>query len=319
MTRARREKVDLSRTCYYHCFSRCVRQSYLCGVDTETGRDYSHRKAWIVSRIKQVAEAYAIGICAYAVMSNHYHVVLEVKPALAGSWDAATVLAQWSKLYPKDAKRIEALKPMSTVLYTQQVEKIRGYLTDLSWFMKSINEWIAKLSNQDEDKKGRFWEGRFGSQALLDEGAVLSAMAYVDLNPIRANICKTPEASDYTSIQARIKAYATEQAQPKELVPLQSNSTTSIAYSLEDYLALIEASGRCLIAGKGHIPEQLPKLLDRLNLQAEGWLTLMQQLETSFAYAVGAEEALSNFSLTRRYLKGRRLAKLIYTPQALAA
>ncbi len=319
MTRARKEKVDLNQTCYYHCFSRCVRQSYLCGVDSETGKNYSYRKAWIVRRMQQVADAFAIGICAYAVMSNHYHIVIEVKPELAASWDDMTVISQWSKLYPADAKRAHILKSNGALaLYKQRVAQIRSHLTDLSWFMKSINEWIAKESNEDDQKKGRFWEGRFGSQALLDDVAILSAMTYVDLNPIRAGVCKTLEASDYTSIQARIQCYAAKQPQPDSLIPLFANQKQGIRFSLDDYLMLVETSGRCLVEGKGHIPERLPVLLDRLVLQTEGWVTLIQELEDSFAYAVGSYEALSNFSLTKRNLKGWQLAKRLYMQRQAA-
>ncbi len=77
-------------------------------------------------------------------------------------------------------------------------------LKNLSWFMRTLNEYIARLANAEDGVKGRFWEGRFKSQALLDEQALLAAMAYVDLNPVRAGIADTPENSDYTSIQERL-------------------------------------------------------------------------------------------------------------------
>ena len=86
MTSARANKIDLSATPYYHCMTRCVRRTFLCGNDNQTGQDYSHRKEWIAARMKELANIFAIQICAYAVMSNHYHMVLFVNEEQAKNW-----------------------------------------------------------------------------------------------------------------------------------------------------------------------------------------------------------------------------------------
>ena len=88
-------------------------------------------------------------------------------------------------------------------------ETIKEYwrrLFDMSWFMRDLNEYIAREANKEDHWTGRFWEGRFKSQALLDESALLTCMAYMDLTPIPAKMEETPETSAHTSIKKRTGA-----------------------------------------------------------------------------------------------------------------
>jgi REP element-mobilizing transposase RayT len=200
----------------YHCFSRCVRRAFLYGLDSRTGRDYSHRKAWLVSRLRQLAGIFAVEVCAYAVMENHYHAILRTRPDIAARWSDEEVAARWLTLYPRNCglRRIAKLpvKEQIRVLANcpKRIGKLRQRLSNLSWFMGRLNEYIARAANKEDEVKGRFWESRFKCQALLDEAAIAACMVYVDLNPIRAGRAKTPEESDFTSIQERIRAWRDE-------------------------------------------------------------------------------------------------------------
>jgi len=104
--------------------------------------------------------------------------------------------------------------------------------------MRCLNEPIARTANAEDHCAGRFWEGRFKSQALLDARAVLACMAYVDLNPIRAAMARTPEKSDYTSIQERIL-----QPENTSLKPFSEQDDNGIPFGLKDYLELVDWGG----------------------------------------------------------------------------
>ncbi|WP_228710788.1 transposase [Saccharobesus litoralis] len=219
MATARRSQICLEETQYYHCISRCVRRAFLCGNDKFTTKNFDHRKGWIVKRIKQLASIFAIDIAAYAVMSNHYHVVLYVNRDKALAWDDQTVLKQWTLLCkPKPVVERwlsgNIISQSDNLIIQQCVTEYRQRLTDISWFMRFLNEHVARLANEEDNCTGRFWEGRFKSQALLDETALLACMAYVDLNPIRANITDSLETSDYTSIQERMGLQPEPQTNP---------------------------------------------------------------------------------------------------------
>jgi hypothetical protein len=86
MPKPRKALVLLEETPYYHCVSRCDRRAFLCGVDAHTGKSYEHRRQWIVDPLKQLVDIFAIDICSYAVLHNHYHVILHVDSQLAAGW-----------------------------------------------------------------------------------------------------------------------------------------------------------------------------------------------------------------------------------------
>src|SRR5262245_8017762 len=95
---ARKHQVCLTDTPYYHVIARCVRRAWLWGFDEYAGRDYSHRKVWVLERLQQVSSVYAIEPCAYAVMSNHYHLVLHVDQQRARGWEPLEVVSRWGQL-----------------------------------------------------------------------------------------------------------------------------------------------------------------------------------------------------------------------------
>ncbi len=215
MTRARSSLISLSATPWYHVMSRCVRRAFLCGDDRHSGENYDHRRGWIAERVKQLAGVFAIDVAAYAVMSNHYHLVLRVDAGRADAWSREEVLRRWTQLFdgPALVQQLLAARerdedPGFSAAMMSRVDEwaqtYRARLMDVSWFMRVLNESIARRANAEDKVTGRFWEGRFKSQALLDEQAILTAMTYVDLNPIRAAMAQTPEDSEHTSVAERI-------------------------------------------------------------------------------------------------------------------
>jgi REP element-mobilizing transposase RayT len=314
MPQPRKSQVSLIDTPYYHCVSRCVRRSFLCGVDKYSGQSYEHRRGWVEDRLLFLSTVFAIDICAYAVMSNHTHVVVYVDKVLADSWDIKTVLSRYHQLHKGTLLthkylKGEILSPGELITFDETVERYRQRLYDISWFMRNLNEYIAREANKEDACTGRFWEGRFKSQALLDESAVLACMAYVDLNPLRAKMEKTPETSQHTSIKKRAQAVKNQEPQPNTLTPFVGNPRhdmpKGIAYHLQDYCELVDATGRVIRDDKaGHIDAAHSPILTRLGLNSEQWLTLTTEFEKHFCYAAGAELMMKEF---KRHTKHQRL------------
>ena len=243
------------------------------------GRCYEHRRDWLEQKLLDTASVFAIKLCAYTVMSNHYHVVLHVRPDLAASWTDNEVIKRWHQLFSGTLLSHQYLlgKPLNRAEQRQikaQIKEWRHRLTDISWFMRIVNEAIARQANAEDDCTGRFWEGRFKSQALLDEAALLTCMAYVDLNPIRAGIAPTPEASEFTSIKCRIEALKAMHPPHQSLEDFVGNSNNiGIAFRIKDYLELVDWTARIVRDDKrGFISNSTASIFERLNLPDKSWI-----------------------------------------------
>jgi len=309
MPQARNRLVSLEDTPYYHCISRCVRRAFLCGQDPQTGFNFEHRRQWIVDRIKTLSSIFAIELCAYAVMSNHYHIVIRVNTEQAHHWSDQEVAERWTQLFAEPMLIRRYLTGVDlTEADRERVKSLlntwRHRLIDLSWYMRCLNEPIARMANREDDCTGRFWEGRFKSQALLDERAVLACMAYVDLNPIRASLARTPEESEFTSIQERIKYPETHSLRP---FAEHGKNFLGIPFDLTDYLELVDWAGREIkYSKKGYIPAHVPPILTRLGMDAEPVFNYLSRTEKQPFGALGPVSKLRAFahSMGRRYIKG---------------
>jgi REP element-mobilizing transposase RayT len=271
--------------------------------------------------MKLLASVFAIDLCAYAVMSNHYHIVIRVKRQQAREWSNREVAERWARIFstPQAVQHWLKCSHLSDGEYQQVgqlIETWRCRLHDISWFMRCLNEPIARMANHEDGCKGRFWEGRFQSQALLDERAVLSCMAYVDLNPIRAAIASTPEHSDYTSIQERIR-----QPQDHRLYPFAEGGDhdQGLPFGLKDYLELVDWAGRQIRRDKkGSIPIATPPILQRLAMDSTLVLDFLKTKPDIPVRALGTPAQLRSMarSVGLKFLRGVSLGKRLYPDPA---
>ena len=279
MTIARSRQVNVDTTPYYHVIGRCVRRAFLCGLDSASGKDYEHRRQWVVDRLRILCSVFTVELCSFAVLSNHYHLVIRLTTDQAESWTNDEVMSRWEKVYgiatPIAVGLADGASPAQRAVAEEMIDVRRQRLTNLSWFMKCLNEYIARKANLEDRCTGAFWEGRYKSQALLDDRALLTCMAYVDLNPIRAGMAKSPEESDYTSIQSRIEKTGGKSI-PLPLVPFEDEletDQTALPYYLRQYLELVDWTGRATRDNKrGSIPVNVEPILDRLGFDESTWL-----------------------------------------------
>ena len=313
MTYPRSHLVSEDEAGFYHVVSRCVRRAFLCGQDRFSGKCFEHRRQWIEDRILALAECFSVSVYSYAVMSNHFHIVLHVDPSSAAALTKEDVASRWLAAFPgplkhdhsKDlAQRMEA----SILSDPGRVKELRKRLGSLSWFMKALNEPIARMANREDDCKGKFWEGRFKCQVLLESQAVLSCMAYVDLNPARAAMCNTLAESKHTSIQKRLNKRASSKGKLKNekslldrpLKPVAGlNAEGLLDLTESSYIELVQWTGeharsdkRGKLKSNTEGPRAAPAAIWQVSNHPDAWLRQVQGTESIYYRAIGSAQAL---------------------------
>lgn len=327
--------ICLEDTPYYHVVARCVRRAWLWGYDSYAGKDYSHRKAWVLHRLRQLADIFSIELCAYAIMSNHYHLVLRVDRQRMARLSHAEIVTRWTQLFsiPPLIQRWQdgRANAAERLIAEELIERWRLRLIDISWYMRCLNEHLARRANAEDECTGRFWQGRFKSQALLDEAGLLTAMAYVELNPVRAGIAATPEESEFTSIYARLqqprhassvpprtrqppKAQTGHQPGPPLLAFSESADPdrSYIPMRFMEYLQLLDWTGRQRRADEREAIEQdLPPIFARLQIEPDAWLRTMRPGGNLFGRAIGRLDRLQIHArkLGQGWIRGLRAAR----------
>jgi hypothetical protein len=316
MTQARRQLVDPTQAGTFHCINRCVRRSWLCGMDTYTNTSFEHRKPWVEARILELGSIFACGIYSWAVMSNHLHLVVHMSPSTSRDWSPTEVATRWVRLYPAHNDALCAEKIAAIVDNAEIIAEYRSRLTNLSWLMKSLSEPIARRANEEDKVSGRFWEGRFKCQALLSEKSILAAMAYVDLNPVRAKITSSISTSRYTSVKARNQQLRKSPERANQpLMPLIGVRSFNLpAISEADYIELVDFTGREWHAGKrGKIDANEPKALTKLGLNKNHWTTRVKGIGSGYWRVVGEVEELIDKAkeISQRTLFGIGFARVL--------
>jgi hypothetical protein len=235
----------------------------------------------------------------------------------------------------------------------ERIAELRKRLSSISWFMGRLNEFIARKANKEDNVKGRFWESRFKCRPLLDVAAIAACMVYVDLNPVRAGLAATPEESDFTSIQQRIRTWHnnmlsqvhlpardahdinsipapvsqsippdSSDCPPSWLCPIESDNRDGgiLQMTEAEYLDLADKSGRILRSGKrGAIDPDLVPILQRIGIKPDAWLDTVSRFESKFHVAAGVISSLRSFAdqIGRRWLAGISAARVAFADSGL--
>ncbi len=322
MRKPRRQILDPTISCYYHVTSRCVQGDYLLRDDDDT------RKTMMQDLLRKLHDAYAVDVCSFSIMDNHFHGVLRLNPDAAERWTDRQVMERWGKIHPP---RNGSRRPLpiteewidQQVADTKNVAKTREKICSASQFMKDLKQPIAEFVNRQNKRKGHFWDGRFNSVAILDDVGLLAVNSYVDLNPFAAGMYEIPEDARHTSLYERIHVLKAAQKPSDDgkvqwLVPIEALGEMAEDFdpkcqgmlrgvSEKDYVTFVDSVARLVRPGKDHLDEGALPILKRLNITTASYMDIFERLCDADA---GRGHVIGGQDIERDVRAGRRTAPL---------
>lgn len=164
MPRPRKSQIAVESTPYYHCLSRCVRRAFLCGEDHFTGRSLEHRRTFIESELLRLGQVFFLELVSYSVMSNHFHVILFIDQVEQRAAGAKDIVSRWHQLHhgnPVSTKFLDGdqLEEHETAQLNLFVDIWRERLSSISWYMRVLNEKVARMANAEDKVTGQILGG----------------------------------------------------------------------------------------------------------------------------------------------------------------
>jgi REP element-mobilizing transposase RayT len=331
---ARAEVFDPAEIAVVHVMARTVRRCFLLGADPVSRKNFDHRRDWIEIKLQHLAATMGIDLLGFALMSNHFHLVLRSRPEVVETWNDEEVARRWLVLCPlrkirtsdNNSDEYIAAEPTTAELNAIcknpiRLAQVRRRLSDISWWMRLLCQHIAQRANREEGGGlGKFWQSRFKAIRILDEATLLACSAYVDLNPIRAAMAQSLEDSQHTSAKHRFESIE-QQAQGVEsatcsdgfLAPVcvdevhdpigphpssrfpRCSDKGFLSMSALEYLQLLDWTARQVRPDKpGSTPDDLPPILDRLRLEPKIFTDQVRLFGRMFSAAAGQPQTLSD-------------------------
>ena len=212
MTRKNRsEQINESTVGIYHISDRCVRGAFLINKKKGSHESDDDRRDWLHERLVSLAEYFLIDIIAFAILCNHMHLILRNRPDLVEKMSNEEVIRAWWGISPtyrrnKQPGRLTPKRLRRLLQDQDHIRECRERLSSISWFMRYLKHPLALLANDKDKTSGHFWQARFHCRPLDSLEELLTAMVYVDLNPIRAGMANSVADSRYTSAFNRVES-----------------------------------------------------------------------------------------------------------------
>ena len=306
----------------YHLISRTVGQAFLLS---------SLEKDYFVKLMFKLAKGFYIDIHAFAVMSNHFHILATGLYETALQADRKTLLTRYKSMYGRTADPPEGSYRNNGELIPDEdggIERLRNRLGSVSDFIKELKQGFSRWYNRRHKRKGYLWSDRYQSVIIEKGDPELICSAYIDLNAVRAGIVQRPEDYRWCSIGMMVRNPRKAMAlfKPVKLAEGKWNLSDHVANGDTQsrmervikpidmclYRGFLYTSGCRKCSGKGSIPESVYSEAMRLN----GRLGLGARLSYRFrnlseGVALGSADFIRTIQrdMARKYLRPRRVLK----------